>query len=615
MSNKGVPVNLDRKGRKEHIEYHERLEVTASELQGAGQFAQEQGDRAKEFSDNIETVMKDGPVQTVNGKTGQVTGLAEQSDLDEVDTRLSEKIDDKNQEVNQKINDNYDETSQQLAETMSISAPVASAFWNPPQQPSARSDENEYFESVFSVTSDKLINNHYEPMRSAFPDYIKRVNKGKDESGTYDWWRYEFTPKDYEKTLIIGSGIHGTEVGSVLGLYLFLKEVVFNWEDHPALSYLRHKVRLIVIPTINPWGLSQKYKRHNSNGVDLNRNFGYKWNYYAEKEPFDHDYKGTSEFSEVESRYIKETLEAYRDATSYIDFHNMITPRANYVVYFPKYLDSPKHLYTSLINQLRGQSSSQTIKWGEMDNPTSINYAANRFGMHSSNPEFGDGIWGRMYDSVEMTKYVEWIGNIVIQHSKLDLNASSFNRLEPFTIRGYYQHGIGSQLNIPYDTQNDYEELEDLRMEFDIPTEGILQVRGEIVVLGTSSVSDEAITFILPIAGQKIEGKGSSVDFDPFSKKVRMWEVYAQDAKRKTIPFSAEIPVYPTSIDIGKAIVGLYAHSTEGIVSVQRYRVSATFIPSQKGDRVRTFDATGNAGSGVGAMNKKFPEEKRGFDI
>src|SRR5690606_12859808 len=64
------------------------------------------------------------------------------------------------------------EFSSQLAQTTSISAPVASAFWSPPQQPSARYGDDGYFESAFSVTSDRLINNHYEPMRNDFPDYI-----------------------------------------------------------------------------------------------------------------------------------------------------------------------------------------------------------------------------------------------------------------------------------------------------------------------------------------------------------------------------------------------------------------------------------------------------------
>lgn len=97
MAEYGVPVNLDRAGRKVHEEYHKSLEVNAKmaldvidEVKGAGDYATAEGDRAKEFSDNIETVMKDGPTQTVNGRTGQVTGLAEQVDLDATNAQLAD---------------------------------------------------------------------------------------------------------------------------------------------------------------------------------------------------------------------------------------------------------------------------------------------------------------------------------------------------------------------------------------------------------------------------------------------------------------------------------------------------------------------------------------------
>ena len=99
MAKYGVPVNLDREGRKVHEEYHKGLEVNAKmaldvidEAKDAGDYATAEGDRAKEFSDNIETVMKDGPTQTVNGRTGQVTGLAEQVDLDATNSLLADTV-------------------------------------------------------------------------------------------------------------------------------------------------------------------------------------------------------------------------------------------------------------------------------------------------------------------------------------------------------------------------------------------------------------------------------------------------------------------------------------------------------------------------------------------
>lgn len=67
------------------------LEQFKKEIDGATKAAKEQADRAEEIVDSLEAVMKDGPVQTVNGKTGIVSGLAEQSDLNIVKTQLAEK--------------------------------------------------------------------------------------------------------------------------------------------------------------------------------------------------------------------------------------------------------------------------------------------------------------------------------------------------------------------------------------------------------------------------------------------------------------------------------------------------------------------------------------------
>lgn len=501
------------------------------------------------------------------------------------------------------------ETTAQFQQTLSISAPSVSSIWEPPIQPTARPDEEGYYESAFTITSDKLINSHYEPLRVANPEYIKRTNKGKDQSGTYDWWRYEFTPKDYEKTIILLSGTHGGETSSALALNLFLKEVVTNWQSHPSLNYIRHKVRLVVIPAVNPWGMSQTKKvRENVNGVDLNRNYGYKHEQSIVVN------KGGSAFSEKETKFVQDTLNSYPESVAFIDFHNMISPSANYVLYTPKYLDAPKKLYSRLISSFR--KTGETIKWGEMDGPTGFNYAASAFNMNASNPEFGDGIWGRMYDSVEMTQHVKWVGNIVLGHAVLESNNNSESITEPFTVRSYYNHGVGTEIYFG-ETANvtEYKELEDLRTCFDIPSEGILHVSGEISIQHTASVTDETIAWVLPRVGQTLN-KGTATDFSPEKLKDKMWEVYQQGKFRQTIPFSADIPVYPTSKDIGQAEIGLFVKCNPvGVFRLVRYRISATFIPSQKGERLIIFNATGKGGQGPGSMVKEFPSSGVGFDI
>lgn len=66
------------------------VEQLVKRLDDVSAYATEQADRAKVYSDNIDAVMKDGPVQTVNGKTGTITGLAEQAEVNEIKSQLAE---------------------------------------------------------------------------------------------------------------------------------------------------------------------------------------------------------------------------------------------------------------------------------------------------------------------------------------------------------------------------------------------------------------------------------------------------------------------------------------------------------------------------------------------
>lgn len=72
------------------------VEEFKKQIEEATGYAINQGDRAKEYSDNIDTVMKEGPVQTVNGKTGNVSGLTEQVEFNtfknETNSQLAETL-------------------------------------------------------------------------------------------------------------------------------------------------------------------------------------------------------------------------------------------------------------------------------------------------------------------------------------------------------------------------------------------------------------------------------------------------------------------------------------------------------------------------------------------
>lgn len=465
----------------------------------------------------------------------------------------------------------------------------ANMYWIPPTQPPARIDRPGYFADGFNWTAQQYIDNLFEPLRLANRGYITRDILGKDASGTYDVYRYYFTPKKYSKTIIIGTCLHGGEVTPMLVMYRFLYHLINDWDKYPQLSYIRHNVRIIYIPFQNPWGVSQRPRtRQNANGVDLNRNFDYKWSEYTPtyNYPFGHDYKGTAPFSEVETQYIRSTLDFFKDATVYLDLHNLGTPDADYVLY--NSVNAPnQHIYDSLIDYLVKDIPEPEVKINTREMPSAYNYSFNVKKIVGGTPEWADGRFGdAQYDSTEITKALEWFGNIIIQHARNDL----FTTKEPFVIENYYTYtGTGSiNMNV-----GSYADIPQFNFSFDAPCDGLVLFEGAVTILGTDQ---NAINYIQPKLGQY------GTDFLVTDNRERRHEVYNEGSARSTLPFYSQTYVKRTWGNVGRVAVGISAMTTAGTCTISRYRARITFIPSEHLERFKIYSAVGRENEGGNAM-------------
>ena len=173
--------------------------------------------------------------------------------------------------------------------------------------------------------------NLYDALMSEYPSYITRTLLGYDSSGSLPIYKYEFKPSDFTQPsdykidrpkVILLSGTHGKKEGygdyqtSIFSLYYFMKDICTQWKTNELLEQLRWQVHFIIIPVVNPWGVNNK-QRVNYNGVDLNRNYDYKW---VQGTAGDY-YGGTGPFSEVESQYVRDVVLANTDALMFSDFH------------------------------------------------------------------------------------------------------------------------------------------------------------------------------------------------------------------------------------------------------------------------------------------------------
>lgn len=101
-------------------------------------------------------------------------------------------------------------------------------------------------------------------------------------------------PHSYNKTLLVVGVVHGDE-----------------WQGEKIVEKmmsLPHKNRILYIPCLNPEGKDLE-TRTNANGVDINRNFPAKnWKLL----PRDRYFGGDEPLSELESRFLKEVIDAYK---------------------------------------------------------------------------------------------------------------------------------------------------------------------------------------------------------------------------------------------------------------------------------------------------------------
>lgn len=163
-------------------------------------------------------------------------------------------------------------------------------------------------------------------MATENPDYVTETVLGKDASGTYDIKQYVLDApstlvsgntsaiKSEKPVFLITSGLHGLEPDAVHMVYHFMKDLCENHMESDHLEYLRNNVKFVIVPISNPWGYVNK-NYHNSNDVDLNKNFecGYRNN--------GTDNTGTAAYSEAETVLLKGVFDTYKDAVFHLECH------------------------------------------------------------------------------------------------------------------------------------------------------------------------------------------------------------------------------------------------------------------------------------------------------
>jgi hypothetical protein len=150
-----------------------------------------------------------------------------------------------------------------------------------------------------------------------------------------------------EPEIFYNSLTHAREPEGMMVVIYFMYYLLENYGTDPEVTYLVNNRELYFVPVINPDGYVYNQQisangggmwrknRRNGGGVDLARNFGYKWgydNFGSSADPGNQSYRGTGPFSEPETEAIRNFCQNHNFSVScnYHTFWDVIFPPWSY---------------------------------------------------------------------------------------------------------------------------------------------------------------------------------------------------------------------------------------------------------------------------------------------
>ena len=155
---------------------------------------------------------------------------------------------------------------------------------------------------------------------------VQKKSIGHDSSHRYEIYEYDFIPKNYNRVIMLSSGMNPCELPAEFGIAYLMNFIMNNHNDDAGLKYLYENVRIKIVPCINASRFDTTPKGYtNYNDIRINKNFNYK-NSWDNMD--DNQKKGTSPDSEEEVCALKRWInENANYAELWIDCHT--DPDAN----------------------------------------------------------------------------------------------------------------------------------------------------------------------------------------------------------------------------------------------------------------------------------------------
>lgn len=256
----------------------------------------------------------------------------------------------------------------------------------------------------------------FEPLRTRHPDYITREFIGTDSDGELPVYAYTFAPVDYEKTVFLTSCVHGYGRTSFFALSNFFKELCENYASSRVLSYLRNRVKIIVVPAVSTLGLVTG-RGLNANNVDIGFNFPYRW------EDCDKTTKGAAPADQAETQNIIDYVEVIHmdKLCAAIDFHVDTDTESGKSIFYPRFKNNCLSALTKFVNTFNYEAESGAASKGILAatvKPSISDYLADEYGINTCEAVWHYRLFGGNYSNENYTKFTEYIANLVYTMAK-----------------------------------------------------------------------------------------------------------------------------------------------------------------------------------------------------
>ena len=230
--------------------------------------------------------------------------------------------------------------------------------------------------------------------------------------------------------------MHGYEETAPIAVARLMHHVVNNNQNMDIYKYLKNKVRIVVIPLVNPWGFNQNPRKYGTvTGVNPSRNFDYNWDSYASSGS-EWDLKGSSAFSEKETQYMRDTYLLYKDDISFtLDCHTGRGWTKDVFVYYvesdnilkPKLIEAAAWLNNRIKNKYNKTTDNEIMQTDRALNLLWLNKIQN---IPSGTVEFSPTLYSsKENDSVNVTEYLTNLTNYIASGLQIK-NSNNTNTID-----------------------------------------------------------------------------------------------------------------------------------------------------------------------------------------